>query len=152
MTVPASIPPRLLQQPVYLLSVIGQHGKRRYERLLAAQGLGLRHIAVLSCLVDFGSETATSVGKRFDIDASDMTTLVDQLVDKGLVRREADSSDRRKRLLVMTAAGHRALDAAEADSAAISGMLLDSLGAEERASLLAALADVLAAVDPRARS
>lgn len=53
--------------------------------------------------------TASELGRCLDLEKGSLTSLVDSLVDLGLVRREPDQDDRRKVWLVLTAAGEKYL-------------------------------------------
>lgn len=49
-----------------------------------------------------------TIAQRLFCNAPNLTFVVNQLVDRGLVERKIDPADRRSRLIVLTESGHRA--------------------------------------------
>lgn len=79
------------------------------EAKLAAAGLSLAKLAALTRLHEAGESLPLGqLAERLACVKSNITQLVDRLEADGLVSREADPSDRRSRLAVMTAAGREA--------------------------------------------
>ena len=78
--------------------------------------------------------------------------VVDRLVNKGLVRREISSRDRRARELYLTGEGRTTLAAMMPVVAGIQRRMLDSLSEAERASLTALLKKATAAANGLARA
>lgn len=102
-------------------------------------GLSVPHFRVLAFLdKNEGaslSEVADSVGLRLP----SMSTLVDGLVDRGLVTRAPSASDRRRLALCLTPRGRSNLAAARrATQAKLSELLLD-LSAKEQATVIDAM-------------
>ena len=82
-----------------------------------------------------GSEIALARG----VSRASVSTLVAQLLGKGLIRREAEASDRRRKGLSVTAKGRAALARLEASRRRANRTLLAELAAKDRAVLLHAL-------------
>ncbi len=102
-------------------------------------GLSVPHFRVLAFLdKNEGaslSEVADSVGLRLP----SMSTLVDGLVDRGLVTRAPSASDRRRLTLCLTPRGRSSLAAARrATQAKLSELLLD-LSTKDQATVIDAL-------------
>lgn len=79
-----------------------------YERELAqAAGLTPAKLRVLQLLSasETASATPTDLAHRMGVSQATVTALVDQLEDRGLVRRERSQTDRRQTHVVMTEAG-----------------------------------------------
>lgn len=145
----AQLPPRLLARPAYVLSLLGRAA--RAGSIAAVGDLRLGHVAVLAALEDFGPQAQRTLGARLRQDPSDVVGLLDDLQARGLITRERDPDDRRRHRVAVTAAGRRALKAAERRLDRAEDELLGSLSARERATLHRLAAKALAGVDPRAQ-
>jgi len=95
---------------------------RRLER--ATGDLTLAQFRVLA-LVSAGDERSSLVAERLAVARPTITAVVDGLVERGFVTREAVAGDRRSQRLVVTAAGRGALAQAEASMAAAIREVLD---------------------------
>lgn len=105
-------------------------------------GLGEGDFDVLATLRRQGAPYALTpgeLGERTMVSSGAVTKRVDRLVSAGLVERRPSASDGRSRTVVLTAAGHRVIDAAMDDHVVNEARLLAGLDPEERA----ALADLL---------
>jgi len=81
----------------------------RLEAAVDKVGLSLAKAGVLKCLADAREPVALSdMAQRLQCVRSNMTQLVDRLEQDGLVRRRADSADRRSVRAELTPAGERA--------------------------------------------
>jgi len=63
------------------------------------------HFKIMSILFQQHHLTATEIGKRLDLEKGSVTSLIDQLEEKGMVLRHEDASDRRKSLISLSAGG-----------------------------------------------
>lgn len=116
---------------------------RKLER--ATPDLSLAQYRVLA-LVAAGDERSSLVAERLAVARPTITAVVDGLVERGLVEREAVAGDRRALRLVVTGAGRTALAAAEAEMAGAIGAVLDHTPrGDEILAALVALDDALAA-------
>ncbi|MBN2417961.1 MAG: MarR family transcriptional regulator [Deltaproteobacteria bacterium] len=68
------------------------------------------HFEILMLLAEEGSLPVFEIGKRLVLAKAHMTQLVDKLVEKEMVIREADSSDRRVTRISLTDTGKQSLD------------------------------------------
>lgn len=110
---------------------------RKLER--ATGELTLAQYRVLA-LVSRGDERASLVAERLAVAKPTITAVVDGLVDRGLLVREAVAGDRRSLRLVVTDSGRTALaECEEAMAAAIDDVLAD---ARDRGAVLDALGDL----------
>src|SRR5438067_9607033 len=82
---------------------------RTLERLathsIESSEVGLSDFAVLEMLLHKGPQPVNEIGRRVELTSGAITTAVDRLESRGLVTREADPSDRRARIVRLTAAG-----------------------------------------------
>lgn len=112
---------------------------RALERAAAARDLTLAQFRVLA-LVDAGDERSTLLADRLAVAKPTITAVVDGLVERGFVAREAVVGDRRKIRVALTPAGVLALRAAEDEMGETLGRIFEH--ARERDALLAALLDL----------
>jgi DNA-binding MarR family transcriptional regulator len=81
----------------------------RYAELtqaaLAPLGIDTREWAALICLDDQRPMSQAEIAQRAGIDRTTMVAVVDELQEKGLVRRRPHRDDRRKNAVELTTAG-----------------------------------------------
>src|SRR5437899_12748037 len=82
------------------------------ERSVAEAGLGLSDFAALEALVHKWPVTITEIQAKVLLASGSMTAAVDRLERKGLVIRRATASDRRAKVLELTAEGKRVVESA----------------------------------------
>ena len=85
---------------------------RHVEHALASLDLSLPQYRVLSFLGD-GSTASSALAGRLAVSPPSVTAVIDGLVARGLVERQADAADRRKLTLLLTPAGVKLLRSAE---------------------------------------
>src|SRR5437773_8741986 len=82
---------------------------RTLERLatssIKAAEVGLSDFAVLEMLLHKGPQPVNEIGRRIELTSGAITTAVDRLESRRLVTREAHESDRRARIVCLTARG-----------------------------------------------
>jgi long-chain acyl-CoA synthetase len=86
---------------------------RHVERALSEVDLSLAQYRVLAFLSEVDSAMASALARRLEVSRPSVTTLVDGLVNRGLVERCPASDDRRRVEHRLTTAGERALFAAD---------------------------------------
>ena len=74
-------------------------------RSIAASGLGLSDFAVLEVLLHKGSLPVNTIGRHVMLTSGSITTAVDRLEEKRLVRRQACANDRRVTYVALTPTG-----------------------------------------------
>jgi DNA-binding MarR family transcriptional regulator len=85
-----------------------------YDQLLKSSGLEISQLGVLTAVVHFGEQGA-QIGALADVLSIDRTTLTRNLrplESAGLVRVARSPSDARARVVLLTRAGERAIEAA----------------------------------------
>jgi DNA-binding MarR family transcriptional regulator len=122
-----------------LFSVITRRLVEAERPLLDARGLTMWQYAALTCLARSPAPTQLQLAAAIRYDKTRLISLLDELERDGLVRREPDPSDRRARIVRITAKGRRRHAAAAADIRAMEEELLSALTPAERAALLSAL-------------
>lgn len=102
-------------------------------------GLKKNHIKMVSLLYQHPFLTATEIAKMLNMEKGSLTTLVDQLVDFGLVNRCEDHHDRRKSLLSLTDAGKAEMEDILNDSIQRMSQILGDADPDELQEFVASL-------------
>ena len=108
--------------------------------LLENHGLAMWPYAVLTRLTDREAPTQYALADDIGYDKTRVIAVLDGLEGAGLVTRRPDPSDRRARIIAITAAGRRRQAAAQKDIRAMEEAVLSQLPANERNVLIRALA------------
>src|SRR5438046_5188358 len=116
---------------------------RTLERLathsIESSEVGLSDFAVLEMLLHKGPQPVNEIGRRVELTSGAITTAVDRLESRGLVTREADPSDRRARIVRLTAAGEKQAAEIFVGHKAAMDVAASALSKTERATLIALL-------------
>ena len=75
------------------------------EGSFVSQGLGLSDFMVLEVLLHKGPLTISAIGEKVLLASASMTSAIDRLEKRGLVRRKTCDSDRRIRFVELTDCG-----------------------------------------------
>ena len=124
------------------LSRIGPLLARRQEAVFNRFGLGRGKVGALSALRIAGPPhrlSPTRLGKGLMLSSAGVTSRIDRLERRGLVRRLPDPDDRRGVIVELTDQGLEIVDAAVAALAISDRDLIDRLGPEEVAQFEALL-------------
>ncbi|WP_229664524.1 MarR family winged helix-turn-helix transcriptional regulator [Sphingomonas metalli] len=113
----------------------------------AVSGTGMRQVLVgiLSIIAANPGINQGMVGRALNIQRANMVSLVNELVDAGLVTREVSAEDRRAFTFTLTDRGRTTLDDALVRIRDHEERLLGSMSAQERATLL----DLLSRIEAR---
>lgn len=74
-------------------------------RNVSRLGLGLSDFAVLEILLHKGPLPVNVIGKKVLLTSGSITSAIDRLESRKLVRRSSDPKDRRSRIVALTRAG-----------------------------------------------
>ncbi|MDL4819736.1 MarR family winged helix-turn-helix transcriptional regulator [Actinomadura opuntiae] len=119
----------------FLLARMGSLAARSWTAFLAAHDLTQGQYAVLVTLDEHGPQGQRRLAGLVAVDARNIVTVLDSLAERGLVERRPDDTDRRRRIVALTAHG-KALVKTIADAAAEEqDGFLRALGRTERAQL-----------------
>jgi MarR family transcriptional regulator, lower aerobic nicotinate degradation pathway regulator len=122
----------------FLLVRISEAIDRRFIEHLAPLGIRPRHLHVLRQLHAQGSMSQQALADMIRVDPGNLIATLDELQTDGLISREVDPDDRRRRVLQLTAPGVRMLRQGIAASERADDEVLGSLSRAERASLRSA--------------
>jgi MarR family 2-MHQ and catechol resistance regulon transcriptional repressor len=99
------------------------------ESSITSQGLGLSDFMVLEVLLHKGPLTISAIGDKVLLASASMTSAIDRLEKRGLVRRKTCDSDRRIRFVELTDCGKAFIEEIyarhEKDLEAVIGALCD---------------------------
>src|SRR6266550_4722536 len=79
--------------------------QRLATRSVESSSIGLSDFAVMEMLLHKGPQPVNEIGRRIDLTSGAITTAVDRLESRGYVMREAHETDRRARVVRLTASG-----------------------------------------------
>lgn len=105
------------------------------ERTIAAEGLGISDFAVLEVLLHKGPLTISAIGEKVLLASASMTSAIDRLEKRRLVRRTHCSADRRIRLVELTEDGRVLIEEIFARHEQNLESVMVGLNAEERGVL-----------------
>ena len=93
----------------FLLVRIAEAIDHRFVELLSELGLRPRHLHVLRHLDARGPMSQQKLATGIGVDSGNLVDALDALEHDGLIRRDVDRADRRRRQLQLTASGKRRL-------------------------------------------
>jgi MarR family 2-MHQ and catechol resistance regulon transcriptional repressor len=105
------------------------------ERSIAEAGLGLSDFATLEALLHKGPLTISAIQSKVLLASGSMTAAVDRLERKGLLVRKNTPSDRRAKVLELTAEGKHLIEVAFKRHAAEIEAAMAVLNQEEKQEL-----------------
>ena len=122
---------------VHLWLVLSRATKAVEARALESiEATGLCDFAVLESLLHKGPLPVNTIGKKLLLTSGSITTAVDRLEARGLVRRAEDPNDRRVRLVELTDDGRELIKPAFAQHKRDLDRVASALPADERTTLV----------------
>src|SRR5213596_625086 len=103
---------------------------------IESSDMGLSDFAVMEMLLHKGPQPVNEIGRRIELTSGAITTAVDRLESRDLVTREAHPSDRRARIVRLTAAGKEQAAEIFAGHKAAMDLAASGLSKTERATLI----------------
>jgi MarR family transcriptional regulator for hemolysin len=136
---PDVAPPQPLAADLcWLLTRASQLLNGEFTRALEASGISPREHAVLAT-ARTGQHTQTDLARLVGLDKTTMMVTLDDLERAGLAERRPVATDRRARVVAVTAAGEQAVQEAEAILDRVRDQVLALLPAAQRDSFLQSL-------------
>ncbi|MBP8974530.1 MAG: MarR family transcriptional regulator [Anaerolineae bacterium] len=108
-----------------------RHLEQIYERLIAPTGLNVLEWYALRALYEEDGLSASRLAALVCRHPSSMTALLDRMEQRGLLRREVDSADRRSVRIFLTAQGRACRPQVERAAAQIDHLLKDLVTPEQ---------------------
>src|SRR5216684_8939693 len=109
---------------------------RLATRSIESSAVGLSDFAVMEMLLHKGPQPVNEIGRRIELTSGAITTAVDRLESRGLVTREAHESDRRARIVRLTARGEEEAAKVFAGHKTAMDLAASGLSKTERATLI----------------
>jgi MarR family transcriptional regulator, lower aerobic nicotinate degradation pathway regulator len=134
---------RLDSLPTWLLSRSSGRAHRLLGDAFAAAGARGYHYRVLAALEDLGQASQADLGRRAELDRSDVVATINELEGSGLASRSADPEDGRRKVVSITATGRHRLRKLDEVVAKVQEELLAPLSAAERTELVRLLSSVV---------
>ena len=106
------------------------------EQSIVGFGFCFSDFATLEALLHKGPQSVTEIAHRIGLTTGSMTIALDRLARRGLVRRYAHPTDRRNRVIRLTAAGRKLIEKAFLEHASVMEEIGKSLSTEERGVLI----------------
>ena len=123
--------------------MIATHAHRLLTERLATAGARGYHYRLLAALQEFGPASQASLGRRTSMDRSDVVAALNDLADRGQVRRTPDPADHRRNVITITPAGAAHLQRLDGLLAGVQDKLLAPLSPGEREQLTRLLGRLL---------
>jgi DNA-binding MarR family transcriptional regulator len=132
-------PARLKQRPTWLINRAHGVSYKLLSEGFAAAGTHGYHYRLLAALAEFGPSSQADLARGTGVDRSDVVAALNELAERGLVKRATDAADRRRNTVSITAAGNRRLAALDDVLDGIQDRLLAALSPAERRQLVTLL-------------
>jgi DNA-binding MarR family transcriptional regulator len=110
-------------------------------------GMKLKQLITLELLANQEGCLQQELGATLMIDPNNCVLLLNDLDERGYVERQRDPRDRRRHIVVITAAGLKALDKGQAKLEELEGEVLANLDIDERERLRDLLAHAMEGQD-----
>jgi DNA-binding MarR family transcriptional regulator len=129
----------------YLLAMAGSQARQLWADLLAQEHVSPSQFKVLRALGESGPLGQHQLADLIGIDPRNAVPLIDGLAERGLLARQVDPADRRRRVLTLTARGQKLAVELSAVAVEIEDDFLSPLTAAEQQSLRGMLLSLLRA-------
>lgn len=136
-------PDRLQSRATWLIGQTEVHAHRLLADALASSNARGYDYRLLAALEEFGPASQATLGRRTEMDRSDVAETVSELAGRSLVARAPDPKDRRRNVITITRAGARRLLQLDEVLDEVQDELLAPLSGRERQTLIRMLARVL---------
>lgn len=137
-------PDRLAEKPSWLLTQLSVHAHRLATEAFAEAGARGYHYRVLAALDEFGTASQAELGRRCNMDRSDVVATVTELERQGYVDRAQDPRDRRRNTVTLTEPGRTQLGRLDKTLDRAQDELLGPLPEADRRTLTRLLGTLLA--------
>lgn len=111
------------------------------REMLSETGITEQQWRILRVLEEFGPQGASSLAERACLLLPSQTRIVQTLLEKGLVTRQADERDRRKQTVAITEAGRAIIEDKLEEAQSIAARIEEVIGRERLKELLDILDD-----------
>jgi DNA-binding MarR family transcriptional regulator len=127
------------QAPGYLIRRAHQTSMAIFAEELGSYEVTALQFAILQALVDEPGADQITVAQRVALDAATSGSVIMRLEERGWLRREPSSTDKRRKLLWLTAEGEKVAMDMKKPAKKVQQRLLESLSEAERVQFVALL-------------
>ncbi len=127
--------PSFLDSTWYLMARAGSLAYQRWAAMITDFDVSPTQYKVLMTLGESGALCQQRLAELIDIDPRNAVPIVESLVERGLIGREVDPADRRRRLLDLSPAGRGVADDLASVGAEIEREILRPLPRADQARL-----------------
>lgn len=135
-------------RPGFLIRRLNQIHIALFNEACGGEGITPIMYSVLSSLAQTGPADQSSLARNIAVNKTNMVSLMERMVQRGLIRRTPSTDDRRVRLVDLTAEGLALLDALDAQAFVAHRRTLEDLSPEDRATFLVLLEQIVDAKGP----
>lgn len=133
---PASADGSKIEAPEYYLAALDRQNRENMNAALRPLGLKVADWRILSCLETIPSLTVSDLSELTVVERSVASRLVDRLIERGYLAKQASSADRRFAEVTLTKSGRRKLTECESVVDDLRAQLFAGLSARDRDQLL----------------
>jgi DNA-binding MarR family transcriptional regulator len=130
-------------RPTWMLSRANARAQALLADAFASEGVRGYHFRLLAALDQYGPSSQAEVGRYTGIDRSDVVAILNDLLDRRLVRRKSDPVDRRRNIVMITSHGARILERLDDRVGQVQEKLLAPLDTSDRAMLIRLLSKLM---------
>jgi len=130
---------RMRHQATWLLARAHLRAHSIVQQEFAAAGSKPYTYRLLAALEAYGATSQADLGRRTDIDRSDVVAVLNDLVDRTFALRQPDPGDGRRNIVLITDQGRKELSRLDRVVTGIQSQVLAPLSQSERATLVALL-------------
>jgi MarR family 2-MHQ and catechol resistance regulon transcriptional repressor len=123
--------------------------ERHAYRSIEATEVGLSDFGILEALLHKGPQRVNQIGRRIQLTSGSITTAVDRMEARGLVKRSTDPDDRRASVVDLTPKGKALIVEAFREHQAAMDEAASVLSATERSTLIRLLKKLGISADQR---
>lgn len=124
------------EQVGFLLRRAHQRSTAIFQNLFAESGLTPLQFTSLLKIRDQGRASQNLLGRLTYADPATIMGVINRLVDRGLIRKNADPDDKRKSILILTSKGLHLIESLETAAREVSGETLAPLSADDQKTFL----------------
>ena len=136
-------PAHLTAKPSWLLTQVAVHAHRLASEGFGEVGARGYHYRILAALAEFGPASQADLGRRCNMDRSDVVAAINELAGQSRVERTPDPDDRRRNRVTLTPAGLQQLKRMDQALDRVQDDLLGPLSPAERQTLTRLLTRLL---------
>jgi MarR family transcriptional regulator, lower aerobic nicotinate degradation pathway regulator len=140
-------PAQIRVLPSWLLGRAAARGHQLVAQALAAEDIRMMHHAALATVAEQEPVSQAELGRILKVHPKDMSAIVNDLHQRGLIVRHRNSADRRKNAVSLSPAGTQLLHRTARLGEQANAELIAALTQDEREQLITLLTRIVSPVD-----